>query len=327
MPGFTTHYIFGMKAYNDLPNNQLKRIIAKYRWLYQLGLQGPDMFFYYIPVLRHRDYRNVGSYMHEHHINEFFRCALNRLSHLQSRQQREQAAAYLAGFMNHYIADYICHPYVYGRIGYDISNPSAVHHGKHAALENDIDAILLYKYKKKKPSEFNQTATICLNGQEMQFVSHFLASCINDAYYPITYRNNFQITPAMVHRSIWAMRVGCRTLADKSGKKKGGIAIVESLFVSHPVASAKLVTDTFSDPRKCCNLDHEPWCNPWNKALASTDSFVDLFHRTLNKLHNVYYYFNICLSNGIPLAEQDFHKLLMELGNYSYHSGLDVGGN
>ena len=149
MPGFTTHYIFGMKAYNDLPNNQLKRIIAKYRWLYQLGLQGPDMFFYYIPVLRHRDYRNVGSYMHEHHINEFFRCSLNRLSRLQSRQQKEQAAAYLAGFMNHYIADYVCHPYVYGRIGYDTSNPSAVHHGKHAALENDIDAILLYKYKKR----------------------------------------------------------------------------------------------------------------------------------------------------------------------------------
>ena len=45
MPGFTTHYILGMKAYNDLPLNQLKFIIAKYRWLYQLGLQGPDMFF------------------------------------------------------------------------------------------------------------------------------------------------------------------------------------------------------------------------------------------------------------------------------------------
>ena len=107
------------------------------------------MFSTYIPVLRHRDYRNVGSYMHEHHINEFFRCSLNRLSRLQSRQQKEQAAAYLAGFMNHYIADYVCHPYVYGRIGYDTSNPSAVHHGKHAALENDIDAILLYKYKKR----------------------------------------------------------------------------------------------------------------------------------------------------------------------------------
>ncbi len=60
MPGFTTHYLLGVKAYNDLPNNQLRRIISKYRWLYQLGLQGPDMFFYNIPILRHRDYRNVG---------------------------------------------------------------------------------------------------------------------------------------------------------------------------------------------------------------------------------------------------------------------------
>ena len=47
MPGFTTHYVLGMKAYNDMPQNNLKFIIAKYRWLYQLGLQGPDMFFRY----------------------------------------------------------------------------------------------------------------------------------------------------------------------------------------------------------------------------------------------------------------------------------------
>jgi len=49
MPGFTTHYIFGMKAYNDMPNSRLKHIVAKHRWLYQLGLQGPDMFFLQYP--------------------------------------------------------------------------------------------------------------------------------------------------------------------------------------------------------------------------------------------------------------------------------------
>ena len=65
MPGFTTHYVLGMKAYNDMPQNNLKFIIAKYRWLYQLGLQGPDMFFYNLPILRHRDHRNVGSYMQD----------------------------------------------------------------------------------------------------------------------------------------------------------------------------------------------------------------------------------------------------------------------
>ena len=86
MPGFTTHYIFGMKAYNDMPFTPLKHTIAKYRWLYQLGLQGPDMFFYNIPILRHRDYRNVGSYMHEHKVNAFFECCLRRIGTSSKRK-------------------------------------------------------------------------------------------------------------------------------------------------------------------------------------------------------------------------------------------------
>ena len=324
MPGFTTHYIFGMKAYNDMPFTPLKHTIAKYRWLYQLGLQGPDMFFYNIPILRHRDYRNVGSYMHEHKVNAFFECCLRRIGTIRSRQQQEEAISYLAGFMNHYIADSICHPYVYGRIGYPVDAPTSMHHGMHAHLENELDAILLWKYKKKKPSEFNQTATICLNGQEIQFISHFLASCINETYYPITYRNNFQITPAMVHRSIWALRFGCRTLSDKTGKKKFGIAQVESIFVNHPVASAKMVTDSVTDYRSSCNLNHEAWGNPWDPTRVSTASFVDLFHETLDKCSRVYELLNSAVTDNVPLDKQDLSPLLTELGNESYHSGLPV---
>lgn len=324
MPGFTTHYIFGMKAYNDMPFTPLKHTIAKYRWLYQLGLQGPDMFFYNIPILRHRDYRNVGSYMHEHKVNAFFECCLRRIGTIRSRQQQEEAISYLAGFMNHYIADSICHPYVYGRIGYQVDAPTSMHHGMHAHLENELDAILLWKYKKKKPSEFNQTATICLNGQEIQFISHFLASCINETYYPITYRNNFQVTPAMVHRSIWALRFGCRTLSDKTGKKKFGIAQVESIFVNHPVASAKMVTDSVTDYRSSCNLNHEAWGNPWDPTRVSTASFVDLFHETLDKCSRVYELLNSAVTDNVPLDKQDLSPLLTELGNESYHSGLPV---
>ncbi len=61
----------------------------------------------------------------------------------------------------------------------------------------------------------------------------------------------------MVHRSVWAIRFGCRTLADKSGRKKNSIEFVESLFLKQPVASAKLVTDTISNYRNSCNLDHQ----------------------------------------------------------------------
>ena len=191
-------------------------------------------------------------------------------------------------------------------------------------MENEIDAILLKKYKHKKPSEFNQAATICLNGQETQFISRFLASCINETYYPITYRNNFQVTPAMIHRSILAIRFGCRTLSDKSGRKKHHIERVESIFLKNPVASAKIVTDTISDHRESLNLSHQVWVNPWKKSLASTASFVDLFHQSLMKCSQVYYLLNEIISSQVPMEEQDFHRILQELGSYSYHSGLPV---
>ncbi len=323
MPGFTTHYIFGMKSYNDLPTNQLKFIIAKYRWLYQLGVQGPDMFFYNIPVLRHRDYRNVGSYMHEHHVQDFFSCCLKHLSSIASRQQREQGIAYLAGFFCHYIGDYICHPFVYGRIQYDPKKPSTHAHGLHALLENDLDALLLARYKKKKPSQFNQAATICLNGLETQFISRFLAECINETYYPLSHRNNYQVSARMVHRSILAMRFGCRTLADPRGKKKTWVSRVESVFLENPIASQKLVTDEVENPRESLNLEHRIWTNPWNTSLASSASFPELFRQCLGKCNMVYYYLNALITKE-GLLEEGFPALLEELGNYSYHSGLPV---
>ena len=53
MPGFTTHYLLGIKTYKDIPENKLKSIISKHQWLYLLGLQGPDMFFYNLPILHY----------------------------------------------------------------------------------------------------------------------------------------------------------------------------------------------------------------------------------------------------------------------------------
>ena len=321
MPGFTTHYILGMKAYNDMPQNNLKFIIAKYRWLYQLGLQGPDMFFYNLPVLRHRDHRNVVSYMHEHHVNDFFRCAFTRLSKIESRQQREEGLAFLCGFISHYIGYSICHPYVYGRIHYDAEHPTAACHGLHAKLENDIDALLLMKYKKKKPSQFNQAATICLNGMETQFISRFLSSCLNDAFYPLSSKNHYQVSPGMIHRSILALRLGCRTLSDPNSQKKNWIEYVESLFLRNPLASSKMVTDVVEDPVWSLNLRHETWCNPWDKSIASQTSFPDLFRQCLAKHATIYYMINTLMEEN-NIRPASFDRILDELGNYSYHSGL-----
>ena len=159
---------------------------------------------------------------------------------------------------------------------------------------------------------------------EMQFISHFLAEVINETYYPITYSNNFQVSSSMVYRSIMALRFGCRTLADPKGSKRDKIAFVEHIFLKNPVASTKLVTDDVHNPRQCLNLDHETWCNPWDRRLASQASFPELFRQCLARCSSVYSILNNDIIGSRNSPRLDVLRLLDELGSYSYHSGLYV---
>lgn len=325
MPGFTTHYIFGLKSYRHLDSCRLKYLISRYRGLYQLGLQGPDMFFYYIPGLRHRGFNNVGSTMHSYRTGDFFETFIRHIGSTDSNTRQGQAIAYLAGLLSHYAADSICHPYIYALSDHCVEHPNAASYGRHAELENDIDAILLWHYKKKKPSEFSQTATILLNGQEIQFISRFLSECINSVYYPVTVHSTFRVTPAMVHRSIIAMKIGTRTLSDSKGHKRLGLAVLESLVMRRPVASAKMVTDGVVDYHGCLNTAHEPWINPWDPSLISTESFPDLFGKTIEKTDGIFRMLNHSIECPISLQRQNLEELLTVIGSNSYHSGLPTG--
>ena len=85
-----------------------------------------------------------------------------------------------------------------------------------------------------------------------------------------------------------------------------------------------MVSDSVTDYRSSCNLNHEAWSNPWDPPRVSTASFVDLFHETLDKCSRVYALLNSAVTDNVPLDKQDLSPLLAELGNESYHSGLPV---
>jgi hypothetical protein len=126
----------------------------------------------------------------------------------------------------------------------------------------------------------------------------------------------------MIHRSILAMRFGCRTLADPNSRKKDRIEFFESLFLKNPIASSKMVTDVVEDPVWSLNLRHEIWCNPWDRSIASRASVPDLLRRCLGKLSTIFYMINEIIEGSKVLRPVAFERLLTELGNYSYHSGL-----
>ena len=160
----------------------------------------------------------------------------------------------------------------------------------------------------------------------MQFISHLLSLCINDTYYQISERNNFQVTDGMVFRSIYAIRFGGRILSDPEGRKQSFLNVMETMFLRNHIASKKVVTDAApTQVRKTLNLDHEVWTNPWNKSLASRASFLDLYHQMLQKCSMVYFHLNTLLTCEDSEKEAAAGRFLAELGNYSYHSGLDAG--
>ena len=328
MPGFTTHYIFGMKAYNDMPFTPLKHTIAKYRWLYQLGLQGPDMFFYNIPILRHRDYRNVGSYMHEHKVNAFFECCLRRISEPSARASSKRKPSPTSGRIYkplHCRFDLSSLRVRAHRLsGADAPTSQAPRHATlHLENEHRRDPALEIQAQK---------AVRVQPGRHDLLKRTWKPSLSPISWLPASTKPIIRSPTATTSRlprrwctaPFWALRFGCRTLSDKNGKKKFGIAQVESIFVNHPVASAKMVTDSVTDYRSSCNLNHEAWSNPWDPTRVSTASFVDLFHETLDKCSRVYALLNSAVTDNMPLDKQDLSPLLAELGNESYHSGLPV---
>lgn len=50
MPAFYAHYRFGCDVLNQLPED-IRSICTAHRGLFDIGLHGPDIYFFYRPVL------------------------------------------------------------------------------------------------------------------------------------------------------------------------------------------------------------------------------------------------------------------------------------
>lgn len=327
MPGFTSHYIIGQKAFSDLPECRLKQIISKHTAVFHLGVQGPDIFFYNVFLARHKSAKNVGILMHEFHVNEFFDNALIHISNIKNEDDFDTAVAYIAGYMCHYVSDSIIHPYIYARIGYkphQSRRERSIANSLHCQLENDIDAILLLRYNNKRPSEFKQHETFTISKSEENHLAAFLCSAINDTYFSERFGNTYCITNGIIKRSIWAMKMGCKTLQDPRESKRRKINYIENLINASPIVSNKLITNNIADLKQAMNMDHELWRNPWDTSLISDASLPELFLKTVRKLNESLYLLNYYIEEN-DFLPQNKKKLLDVLGNYSFHSGLFAG--
>lgn len=316
MPGFVTHYLFGRDVYHKIANPSLKKTIYDNRGAYGLGLQGPDIFFYYLPSYLLQGY-NLGSLSHTNETRALFLGLIRSCQLIPYGTDRAIAEAYLLGFLGHYTLDSIGHPYIYAMTHYQgRSNDYFAHH---AYLETDIDTALLDAKLHRHPHQFHAANTITLTLRQKKVI----ASLLFDAYryaFP-----ELKIHKRTIYLSIFSMGLALRILHDNSGQKKVLFRFAEKHFLGYPLFSPLVPSDSLFFRTDPFNMRHATWCNPWDSSLTSEESFFDLYKKAeelylsrIKKLNLI-----LCSDSHSQHTSQLIQEFLKDYGNYSFHSGLD----
>jgi len=310
MPGFLTHYIAGQTVLNSA-GPKISKKIQKFDRLYNLGTQGPDIFFYYLPGIVRKSSRNIGGEMHKNNLGLF-------ISHMAYIAKKNTGAncdcifSYTAGIIMHYLVDVHAHPYVYASVykegARDIKNSA-----DHRHFETSIDTALLKHLSGEKPARYKQWELINAENEHMATASKAMSHAIRQVYGRV-------VKSRHIYRAMRHMIGLTRLLRSKSGRRKQWTATVENLTVGENIFSSLVHTPDLDKDIDFLNVKHKTWAPPWDATATSSDSFVDRFMAATDE--------GLVLINALydyvygELSVQEFgHKL----GNRSLQTGAPSG--
>lgn len=156
MPSIYAHYRFGAEMIAKMPKRQ-QRTVTRFRQLYDMGLQGPDIFYYQGLIKGEA----IGDLYHNETGIAFFErvCAVVRSN------PSEGARAYLYGVLAHYALDSLSHPFI-NRMAQEGSL-------SHSQIETEFDRYLLFMDGKKPPHLQDLSKHIRLTPGECQTAAAF----------------------------------------------------------------------------------------------------------------------------------------------------------
>lgn len=159
MPSNYAHYRFGKQVLPTLPAD-VRRPIQRFRRLYDVGLHGPDLFFYH-NFLAKDTVVSLGKKYHRQTGREYFTRICKRLK----MEPNEAAQAYLYGVLAHFCLDSVFHPFVLNATSGDLIS--------HTELETEFDRYLLALDGHEKPHTYDCSPHIKLTRGECVTVSKF----------------------------------------------------------------------------------------------------------------------------------------------------------
>lgn len=156
MPASYTHYDFGQVVYEKL-SKELKAVINENKEAFNIGLNGPDILFYYKPLSKNH-INMLGHEMHREAAVRFFNEAKKHIV------EHKEGVPYILGFICHFILDSNCHPYIEEAI--------AMSGISHEEIEAELDGRIMRK-NNLSPQTINAGAHIISTRKNARIISRF----------------------------------------------------------------------------------------------------------------------------------------------------------
>ena len=240
MPSVYAHYRFGIELLPSLPGD-VRKTIQRFRGLYEVGLHGPDIFYYNSPVIALGG-EYLGIKYHEQTGREFFTrvCRAIRL------ERSEGALAYLYGVLTHYCLDSCCHEMI--RLIQREENL------QHMELETEFDRFLLESDGKVPAYAQDLSPHIALTEGECATVARF--------YSPTA--------PATVGRSVKNMAFYTHLLAAPDGT--GRSVLEKGIRVMPREIQGMLMSKT---PNAACAMHCQELMEAYQRAKEEFPEYLE----------------------------------------------------
>lgn len=265
MPNLITHYFFAEDVIELLPEN-LKTLIGKYRTAYNLGAVGPD-FLFTLREIGDVSARYCNRIHYAHVYDVFAKTAV-----FLNRNRNDEQVAYMLGFMTHYVADHILHPFVnyFAEEGLTKEYGPRYQRHLHGIIESAVDEWILIK-KEKNPRTFSSFKCVSASIATKKQVGALYRDVINKVYrYDVSnYKIRFSFNICRMFGIIWM---------DKFKFKKRLVSWIEDTLGIKKTLSSLMRPPVGYGTIDLLNENKKPWRKIRNvDGELSDKSFAEMY--------------------------------------------------
>lgn len=286
MPAEYTHQIIAEKVYEKLPEEI--RSHARELFSFDLGAQGADIFYFLHPFRR----RNLGKIFHNEKVYETFESFRKAAVGTDNT-----VLSYIFGYITHYAADCIFHPYVYSLTQKMIDAEPTRRVRWHSYIESDLDTYFVKKFYRKGVNRFECRLRA---GKEIpKEAAALIREVCSASGLP-------HISDGSLRRAVSGYLLFERFFTDKNFRKRRFFERGEKLLHIPQVLS---VLCRREDPdQKVLNVSGTQWANLSDSDTVYVDDADTLFDRAVSESCRLISEFFCHLENGNSLPREDFGK-------------------